>query len=185
MRSCFQIGRCQRGVTAVEFAVLAPVLLLMLMGIMEFSLIMLVSNMMESATALSSRLGKTGYAEAGKTREQTILASVEKRAGTLIDASKLSVQSKYYEQFDQIGDAEPWNDTNHNNTPDPGEWTDINGNGVYDADMGLAGYGNADDIVVYTISYPWDIKTPLMRELIGTNGVFTITTHAVVKNEPY
>lgn len=180
-----RFARCPCGVTAIEFAVIAPVLILMLFGILEFALIMLVTNMMESATAISSRLGKTGYSAAGISREETILASIRERAGELIDPAQLVITSKFYEQFDQIGDAEPWNDSNHNGTPEPGEYTDINGNGHYDADMGLAGYGNADDIVVYTVRYPWGITTPIMRELIGRDGVYTITTHAVVKNEPY
>ena len=177
--------RCRDGVTAVEFAIIAPVLLLLVFGIIEFALLMLATNILESATSLSSRLGKTGYAQSGISREETILASVRSRAGLLLDPDQLTITSKFYEQFDQIGDAEPWNDTNHNGIPEVGEYVDINGNGKYDADMGQAGYGNADDIVVYTVSYPWHVITPIMREFIGTKGVFTITTHAVVKNEPY
>lgn len=177
--------RCEQGVTAVEFAIVVPVLLLMLFGIIEFSLMMFASNMLESATAVSSRLGKTGYSESGMSRAQTILQSVASHAGGVIHSDRLRVTSTYYAQFDQIGDAEPWTDTNRNSLADAGEYSDVNGNGQYDADMGLAGYGDANDIVVYTVSYPWNIMTPIMRELIGTNGIYTITTHAVVKNEPY
>jgi hypothetical protein len=39
--------------------------------------------------------------------------------------------------------------------------------------------------VVYTVSYPWAVSTPIISNIIGSNGIFTITTHAVVKNEPY
>lgn len=174
------------GVTAIEFAVIAPVLLLLMFGILEFALIMLVSNVMESATSITSRLGRTGFVEAGKSREETILASIERRAGTMLDSSKVTITAKHYEQFDQIGDAEPWTDKNSNGIAEVGEYDDINGNGMYDSDMGLAGYGNAEDIVVYTVRYPWPIMTPIMRELIGdTQGNFPITAHAVVKNEPY
>lgn len=181
-----RLWRAREGVTAIEFAVLAPVLLLLMFAILEFSLIMLVSNVMESATSITSRLGRTGFIEAGKSREQTILASIEKRAGTMLDAGKLSITAKHYEQFDQIGDAEPWTDTNGNGIADPGEYDDINGNGQYDSDMGLAGYGDAEDIVVYTVEYPWQIMTPIMREFLGdAQGIFPITAHAVVKNEPY
>lgn len=169
----------------MEFAILAPVMILITFSILEFSMMMLVTNLMESATSISSRLGKTGFSASGLSREETILASIEERAGVLIDPDRLSITSRFYEQFDQIGDAEPWNDANGNGMAESGEYTDINGNGQYDADMGMAGYGNADDIVVYTVSYPWNIVTPVMRELIGDEGTYTITTHAVVKNEPY
>ncbi len=177
---------CEDGVTAVEFAVIAPTFVLLMMGIIEFSLIMMVNNVMEGATAISSRLGKTGYNTVGLTREATIINAITQRAGTLLDSKKLTVTSKFYKQFDQIGDPEPYIDANHNSSFDTGEsYTDINGNGKWDSDMGSSGYGSAGDVVVYTVSYPWPISTPIMSNLVGTGGTFTITTHAVVKNEPY
>lgn len=181
-----RLWRAEDGVSAIEFAIIAPVLLLLMFGIVEFATIMLLANIMENATSISSRLGKTGYVVSGKSREDTIRDSVIARAGGLIDPSQLAITSKYYEQFDEIGDAEPWNDANHNGIAEAGEYNDINGNGQWDADMGLAGYGNAEDIVVYTIRYPWRVMTPIMRELIADgNGDFPVTAHAVVKNEPY
>jgi Flp pilus assembly pilin Flp len=178
--------RAQSGVSAIEFAVIAPVVLLLVFGIIEFALIMMVYNVMEGATSISSRLGKTGYVAAGVTREQTILSAITQRAGSIIDPLKLTVTSKFYKQYDQINDPEPYIDANGNGSHDSGEsYTDINGNGTWDSDMGASGYGSANDVVVYSASYPWPIATPIMREIIGTNGFLTITTHAVVKNEPY
>ena len=50
---------------------------------------------------------------------------------------------------------------------------------------GTSGLGTAQQIVVYTISYPWTLFTPMMGALIGTHGIITITSHLVVRNEPY
>ena len=176
----------QAGVSAIEFALIAPTLMLLIFGIIEYALIMTVYNVMESSTSISSRLGKTGYAAQGITRAQTIINAITTRAGTVIDADALTVTSKFYKQYDQINDPEPYVDTNGNGSRDNGEsYTDINGNGQWDSDMGASGYGSAGDVVVYKVSYPWSVTTPIMRELIGTNGIYTITTHAVVKNEPY
>lgn len=178
--------RHEGGVTALEFAVVAPVFMLLLMGIVEFALIMVVYNVMEGATAVSSRLGKTGYTAAGVTREQTIMSAITTRAGSLIDPLSLTVTSKFYKQYDQINDPEPYSDANANGSYDAGEtYTDINGNGQWDPDMGASGYGSAGDIVVYQVSYPWAISTPVISSLVGAGGIYTITTHAVVKNEPY
>ena len=186
MRFWQRLWQAEDGVSAIEFAILVPVLILMMFGIIEFGLIMLASNMMESATSITSRLGKTGYSASGESREDTLLASVRDHTSALLDPDKLSISSKYYDQFDEIGDAEPWNDRNHNGIAEVGEYTDVNGNGTYDTDMGSSGYGNAEDIVVYSIHYPWPILTPIMREVIGDeDGNFEITAHAVVKNEPY
>jgi Flp pilus assembly protein TadG len=178
--------RHEEGVSALEFAIVAPVFMLLLFGIIEFALIMMVYNVMEGATAISSRLGKTGYTATGITRQQTIINAITDRAGSLIDPQQLTVSTKFYKQFDQINDPEPYTDANGNGSYDAGEtYTDINGNSQWDADMGASGYGSAGDIVVYQVSYPWKLSVPLISSLVGTNGVYTITTHAVVKNEPY
>lgn len=181
-----KILRHEGGVTALEFAIVAPVFLLLLFGIIEFALIMMVYNVMEGATAVSSRLGKTGYTASGITRQQTIINAITDRAGTLISAPLLTVNTKFYKQFDQINDPEPYTDTNGNGTWNAGEtYNDINGNNQWDPDMGASGYGSAGDIVVYEVSYPWKLSVPIISSLVGTNGTYTITTHAVVKNEPY
>jgi Flp pilus assembly protein TadG len=186
MRLLCRLYREERGVTAIEFAVVAPVLSLLLLGIIEFAMIMIVYNTMEGATAISSRLGKTGFTEVNLTRQQTILNAITNRAGSLIDVSKLTVTSKFYKQYDQINDPEPFIDTNANGSYDAGEcYTDINGNAQWDSDMGASGYGSAGDVVVYSVSYPWGLATPVISSLLGENGIYTITTRAVVKNEPY
>ncbi len=188
LRSIPRTGFCrnEEGVTAIEFAVVAPTVMLLILGIIEFAIIMMVHNVMEGATAASSRLGKTGFVTAGITRQQTIVNLITDRAGSLIEEDLLEVESRVYARFDQINDPEPYTDSNDNKSHDAGEpFVDINGNNQWDADMAAAGLGNAGDVVVYDVSYPWSIATPIMRELIGTEGIITITTHAVVRNEPY
>lgn len=181
-----RFARAQQGVTAVEFALVAPVLLLLVMGIVEFALVMLAYNVMESATNMSARLGATGFTASGISRQQTILDAVRARAGSFIDPDRVEVHSRFYSQYDQINEPEPFTDSNHNGLRDSGEpYTDVNGNGQWDADMAVAGYGNAGDVVVYTVQYPWAIATPIISHLVGTDGVYMITTHAVVKNEPF
>jgi hypothetical protein len=186
LSTCVRLRRDARGVTAIEFAIVAPVVMLLLFGIVEFAIIMTVHNVMEGATSVSSRLGKTGFIMAGQTRQQTILATIEDRVGMLIDMDRLTMASKFYKQFDQINDPEPYSDANSNGNWDVGEtYSDINGNGQWDVDMGASGYGSAGDIVVYTISYPWTVATPIMSDILGDDGVYNVTTYAVVKNEPY
>lgn len=173
-----------RGVTAIEFAMIAPVFVLMLMGIIEFSLVMFVSSVMEGATGMSARYGKTGYVAAGSTRQQQIVATVAARTAGLLDPSKISITSTVYSAFDKVNKPEPYTDSNGNHSYTLGEpYTDINGNGQWDEDMGAAGLGNAGDVVVYSISYPWTINTPIMTAFLG--NIFTITSRTVVKNEPY
>lgn len=172
------------GVTAIEFAMVSPVLFLMVFGIVEFSLAMFVESTMEGAVSASGRYGKTGYVASGSTRADQIIATVAEKTAGLLDASKITVTTTIYPSFDSVSKPEPYTDTNHNGIYDTGEpYTDINGNSTWDADMGLAGLGNANDVVVYTISYPWTIQTPIIANFIG--NTVTISSRSLVKNEPY
>lgn len=170
----------------IEFAMVAPVLFLFMMGIIEISLILYAQSVMEGAAFNASRTGKTGYIADSVTREETITGMLHQRAHSLMDVSKISIDSVVYNQFDQIGQAEPFTDVNGNGVRDMGEnYTDVNGNGQYDEDMGLAGLGSASQIVVYTVNYPWRIYTPMIDQFLGDDGVYVISSRAVVQNEPY
>jgi len=51
---------------------------------------------------------------------------------------------------------------------------------------GSEGLGAAEQVVVFTITYPWQTFTPLLGELIGDeNGIVPLTSRIVVRNEPY
>ena len=194
MRHFSQIRRyrnCQDGATAVEFAFIAPILFLLVMGIVESGMIMSAQNTLESATYIASRTGRTGFTETGKTQEETIMDALEERASLFLNSShasidKMVVETRTYAGFDEINEPEPFVDANANGVRDDGEnFTDINGNGVWDEDRAGSGYGGSGEIVVYTVTYPWPLFTPLVGKFIGTDGIFTLSSRAVVKNEPF
>ena len=170
---------------------ISPILFLLVMGIVEIGLIMSAQNTLESATYIASRTGRTGFIETGKTQEETILETLEERASLFMNTSdasidKMVVNTRTYADLDEIDAPEPWIDDNTNGQWDPGEaYTDINGNGQWDEDRAGGGYGSAGEIVIYEVTYPWRLFTPLISQVIGTDGIFTLSSRAVVKNEPY
>jgi Flp pilus assembly pilin Flp len=176
----------ERGATAIEFACVAPVLLILMFGTIEFSLIMLTQGLMDSATFNASRLGKTGYIPTGLTREEAIRQRISEQAGVLVRAQDLAITTQVYGSFDNINQPEPFTDSNRNGRFDNGEvFVDTNGNGGWDADMARAGLGGAGDVVVYTIDYPWRIQTPIIGYLFNANSTVSLSVRAVVKNEPF
>ena len=179
------LHRCEDGLAALEFAFVAPIFVLMLMGIIEFALIMFTSAVMESATNNTARLGKTGYTTAGMTRAQTIVANIAARTAGLLDPKKIVITTEVYSAFPNVGQPEPC--ISPKNPPCSGtagvNYVDVNGNGKWDADMGASGEGNAGEVVVYTASYPWPIFTPGIRTILG--NTFTISSRTVVQNEPF
>lgn len=186
MKPATSLLRSESGASAIEFALISPVLLLFILGIIEVSLMMLTQNIMESATFTASRLGKTGFVESGMTREQTIIQALNDSASGLLDTSLVTITSLAYNQFGDVGKPEPFVDANGNGVRDSGEnYTDINANGSYDNDMGAVSSGDAGEVVVYTVTYPWHITTPMISAVIGHNGIFDLTARTVVKNEPF
>jgi len=176
----------QEGGVLVEFAVLMPVFLLIMLGILEIGLLMLAQVLLDGAVIAASRGGMTGFQATGQTREQTIAAIVEHHAGFLLDTGQLQLTSTNYSNFASVGQPEPFTDDNNNGLYDMGEpYTDVNGNGQWDDDMGAAGLGGPGDIVVYEIAYPWSLKTPIVGPLLSAGGIMDLKSSLLVRNQAY
>jgi Flp pilus assembly protein TadG len=154
-------NRFRKGVMAVEFAVLAPVFFMLFTGLIETSLIMLVQHLLENATYNASRLAKTGYADGERTQLETIMDVLVREMGSLnplIDVARLNFSSAVYDDPTGIGD------------PEEGE----------------EGLGTGGQYVVFTVSYPWHVFTPLIGDIIADqNGIIRLSSRIVVRNEPY
>jgi len=187
--------RSATGSAAIEFAFLLPVLLVFLMGIIEYNMIMYASAVLQGATVIAAREGKTGYTQSGMSQQDYIYGIVRTRVTGLLDTSipaspgvaALQISSKSYASYNAIGQPEPC--ISPTQPPCPGtpgvNFTDVNHNGVWDSDEGSAGLGGQGDIVVYTVTYSWHVLTPIMSNFLGTNGVVTLSASSVAKNEPY
>jgi hypothetical protein len=170
----------------MEFAFAAPVVVLMIIGTIEFGMIMFVSTLMESALRDAARFGITGEEPTGGTRLGRIIRIVEQRTIGLVDMSDAKIEVRVYPTFGDVGRGESFVDGNGNGTYDPGEtFTDENGNGAHDSDVGEAGAGEAGAIVAYKMEYAWPLRTPFAADLIGQDGKFVLKSAIAVRNEPY
>lgn len=177
--------RNRRGVTAIEFAFTAPVVLLLIFATIEISWLMLSSVILENAVRNASRAGITGYVPAGMTRTAFVQQELNKNL-IILDPDNIEFENRIYNTFANINQPEPFIDTNGNGTWNAGEtFTDSNGNSVWDEDMGVAGEGGAGAIVVYRVTYPYQMMTPMVSALFPNNGVFDIRSSMVVRNEPF
>ncbi len=170
--------------SAVEFAFIAPVMLLFVIGIVEVAMVLFTWTLLEGGVREAARYGITGYTLTGQSREQTMRAIVAKYSVGMIDMSKIAITSLTYKSFANIGQPEPFTDTNHNGTRDPGEsYTDVNGNGKWDEDMGADGAGGPGDVVVYTVSYNWPLMTGYLADQMGL--FIPLSASYAVRNEPW
>jgi hypothetical protein len=172
------------GTAAMEFAFLAPIFIGMIAAILEFSGIMFVQTMLEGSAREASRYGITGFTQAGVSRDEQILAIVAENTFGIIDLDDLQMETLVYENFGDVGQPEPFTDQNANEIYDAGEpFTDVNGNGAWDEDMGAAGLGGPGDVVVYRMSYDWNIMIPIFEAFFG--DAITIEANIAVRNEPF
>ena len=177
------LATCTGGATAVEFALILPVLLLFIIGSIEMAINLFIGSSIESAVMEASRYGITGT-EAGVSRADRVLEIVADRTYGLIDMDQVDMDTLVYESFADIGEPEPFTDQDGNASYNSGEpFVDVNGNGQWDEDMGEAGLGGPSDVVVYRLSYDWGVITPLMQGIIGES--VTHVSSVAVRNEPY
>lgn len=176
------------GAAIIEFAVVAPALFLMLIGFIELGLILFATAAMEGATNIGSRIGKVNYGNiANIDRETYIRQRINFTSGGFLDPNLLNISIMSYNSFNNIGQPEPC--IVPPTSPCPGtpgvNFVDVNGNGVFDVDQGKATAGGAGAVVLYRVTYPWQLFTPLLSSLLGTNGVYNITAVAAVRNEQF
>lgn len=180
------LRRDERGSSLVELALIAPTLMLFVMGIIEVAMILFVSTLLEGSVREAGRYGITGYVFQGTDRISVIRSIVAQNTIGLVDMEKVKIETLTYESFSAIGKPEPFTDTNHNGQRDAGEsYNDVNGNGKWDADMGASGVGGPGDIVVYTITYDWPFLTTFLGDLMGSAGVIPLRASYAVRNEPW
>lgn len=174
------------GSAAMEFAFAFPIVLIAVIGLMEFAMILFVTTLMEGGLRDASRFGITGNLPVGLTREEMIVNIVNSRTLGLLDLTPADIRMRVYQGFDQVGKPEPLtNDVNGNGNYDPGDgYTDVNGNGKWDADMAASGAGSAGQVVVYDILTDWPLLTPFMAPFIGQGGVIPLGASIAVRNEP-
>ena len=175
-----------RGAALVEFAFAGPIIITMLMGIIEVSMVVFMNLMVEAGVRDASRFGLTGAEIEGYTREEYIVELVNERTMGLLNITSENIDVRVYETFAEIQEAEPFVDANTNGDYDEGEiFNDLNGNEIWDGDPGTPGAGSSDDIVVYRVSANWAILTSYLADLLGDDGLFTITSSIAVRNEPW
>jgi Flp pilus assembly protein TadG len=171
------------GSAAVQFALILPLLLLLIFGSFEYAVVMFVSGMLESAVLAGSRYGATGFEDGGGSRIDRIRAMITDKTLGFVDGDNARIDTYVFPNFGSIVAPEPFTDTNNNGAWNPGEpFVDLNGNGTRDAGSGTPGPGAACEIVLYVVTYQTRSITGLLRPIMGT-----ITHHAsvAVRNEPF
>jgi Flp pilus assembly protein TadG len=166
---------CSRsGSAAIEFAIIIPVLLYFLFGIIETGVVFFLDTALQNATEDAARLVRTGQAQGQNMTQAQFVAQI---CGEMTGAisigtceSNLQVDMRAYSNFSA---ATFQSDTNANGS------------------LNLANMdyqtGAACDVVIARAYYPWSIMTPLMQPLIANmpHGQLLLTAASAFRIEPY
>jgi len=181
MRRLRFLGRDTRGATIVEFAIVAPVMMILLMGICDLSYQIYAQSILNGAMQKAARdSGIQGGSESTAAIDAKVTAMVKNIAAN----ATITFSRKNYDSFSVIK-PEPFTDSNGNGVRDTGEcFTDINGNGSWDADPGISGQGGANDVTAYTATVTYPRLFPVAG-LFGWPSTQTVTASTLLKNQPY
>lgn len=181
IRACFaRLRTDQRGATIVEFALVAPVLLLTIMGLFDMAYNMYSTAMLQGAIQKAAR---------DATLEGATPATVDARVAAavhgVVPSARLSYSRKAYFSFTDVGQPEDFTDVNANGVCDNGEpYEDANANDSWDADRGSIGNGGARDAVLYTVTVTYDHAFPL-NGFAALTGSYSTKSETVLRNQPF
>ena len=176
-----------RAIAAVEFAMIAPIMIVMICGFMEYAHVSSARTTLEAATM---RAARAASATDCPTKRQALMLATIRDAMTIVPAAagtEVEIITKSYSgRFGDVGEPEPFNDGNGNGIWDAGEsYTDVNGNGSYDTVMGSSGsIGGAGQVVSYTSRFKVASLFGFVSNQFNGSDRYVIEASTVVRNEP-
>ncbi|WP_137679299.1 TadE/TadG family type IV pilus assembly protein [Aurantiacibacter suaedae] len=182
MRSPLSLGRNENGAALVEFALIAPVLVAMLLGLFEIGYNMYTQAQLQGTIQRAARDSSIENAGKGKA---AIDERVERAVKLIAPRADVDFSRKSYATFSDVAQAEDFTDVDGNGICDNGEqFEDANGNGVWDEDRGKEGLGGARDVVLYkvTVGYP---RAFGISKLFGFSDRVEFEASSVLRNQPY
>ena len=176
------LARDGRGVTIVEFAMIAPALLMMLLGTFDMGFNMYTAAVLQGAIQEAAR---DSTVEGASASTDWIDARVRTAVLHVTPNATVSFARKAYSNYGDIGRPEDFTDVNGDGACDNGEpFEDVNGNGVWDNDRGTSGNGGARDAVLYEVTVNYPRAFPVAK-LFGQGDNMTTVARTVLRNQPY
>jgi Flp pilus assembly protein TadG len=170
----------QAGAAIVEFALIAPVLLMTLFGMFDLGHGMYTKSLLQGAIEKASRDSTIEGANTG-----ALDAKVSEIVRRIAPGATVTFNRSSYSSFTGVGNAEDYADINMDGICDNGEsFEDANSNGVWDANQGRSGNGGARDAVLYNVSVTYPRILPIGR-LLGQSNTITMMSATVLRNQPF
>lgn len=185
-KSMRRMVRERRGAAALEFAIVSPPLLMLLMGGMEFAHELYLRAALHGAMQKASR-DSTLEIGSASAQQTAIENSVRTQLAGLHGNATLGVSRRFYKTFSTAlaAQAETHTESNGNGRCDNNEpYSDANANGVWDRDGGNAGQGGARDVTVLTAQLNYQ-RLFGISSMLGFSPNVELRATSVLANQPY
>lgn len=178
-----RLRKNETGATLTEFALVAPVLILMVMGIFDMAHTQYTHAMMNGAMQSA---GRDLTLESAGSRETSIDNHVINRVKSVVpNSANITLEKLSHFEFSDIGEAEQFDDEDEDGICNNNEvYADANGNGQWDSNRGSIGIGGARDAVLYTAIVEYDRLFPVYG-VAGMPDTVTLRASTVLRNQPY
>lgn len=173
-----------RGTTVLEFAFVAPVLVLMLMFLFDTGYYLYAKSILGGEVQAA---GRASTMETATIANQTALDTrVRTAVQRLVSNGDVSFTRTAYKSYSRAqAKAETYTDTNGNGLCDNGEpFDDANNNGIRDLDSGATGQGGAKDVTIYSVTLQYNRLFP-MAGLLGWSNRVSMTANTILRNQPF
>lgn len=184
LRNLARIGGDHRGAALVEFAIVAPVLCLLMVGAFDIGHTLYMRSVLQG---IMQKTARDSGLESGLTSRVAIDAKVQAQVKALANNADVKFARRYYRSFSKASaaQAEPFTDTNSNGKCDAGEpYEDQNNNNVRDADGADDGQGGAKDSVLYVVQVSYPRMFPL-NTMLGLADTTVVRGAMILANQPY
>ena len=172
----------ERGAYMIEFAMVLPTFLLLMMGIFDIGMQLYAKAALSGAVEQAARFNTL---ETNASSQTAIDQRVRDKVGRVARYGTLSFSRLSYQDFSAVGQPENFTDSNGNGVRNAGEcYQDANGNGSWDADRGRTGQGGANDVVLYRVNLTFDRLFPLWK-MLGEPQRKVLTVATTLRNQPY
>lgn len=170
------------GISAVEFGLIAPFFMLMLIGLFDLGFQMYANSVLQGALQQTSRQSTL---ENGAPNLAALDADVTEAVVNVLPNAEVTLTRRNYASFSDLITPEAWTDTDDDGTCNDGEpFEDLNDNGAWDSDRGRDGLGGARDAVLYTAVVDYERMFPF-AEFVGIGNEVRLTASSVLRNQPY
>jgi Flp pilus assembly protein TadG len=172
--------RCNSGVAAIEFAMIAPLFFLMMFATVEVGLSYFANMTLENGVLETARLIRTGQAQQNAMSADEFREALCDEIDYMLscDADTLSIDVRSFSDFSGAGYTDPFDGDGDLNG-------DLNG---FETGQSSATPG-AQDIVLVRAFYKWELFTPMFAyyysNMPNDDQIRLVTSSFAFRNEPY